>query len=34
LELIKLGGAKYFRNDYKRFFCEGQDKNYIMKVKL
>ena len=22
-ELIKLGGAEYFRNDYKRFFCEG-----------
>lgn len=29
LEVIKLGGAKYFSKDYKRFFCEGEDKEYI-----
>lgn len=34
LEVIKLGGGKYFNKDYKRFFCEGDDKEYILDIKL
>ena len=33
-EIIKMGGAKYFEKDYKRFFCESEDKNYIQEIKL
>ncbi len=33
-EVIKVGGAKYFEEDYKRFFCEGEDKHYIQEIKL
>lgn len=32
--MFKLGSSKYFKEDYKRFFCEGEDKEYIQEVKL
>lgn len=34
MQVIRLGGDKYFKADYKRFFCEGEDKHYIQEVKL
>ena len=34
LQVVKLGGGKYFKENYKRFFCEGEDKEYIQEVKL
>lgn len=33
-ELVKIGGAKYFEKDYKRLFCDGDDKSYVQDIKL
>ena len=33
-ELIKIGGPEFLQQDYKRFFCEGDDKSYIQEKKL
>ena len=33
-ELLKIGAADAFRQDYKRFYCDGDDKSYIQDIKL
>lgn len=33
-ELVKIGGAKHFEKDYKRLFCDGDDKSYVQELKL
>lgn len=33
-ELVNIGGAKYFEKDYKRLFCDGDDKSYVQELKL
>lgn len=32
--LIKLGAHKHFQKDYKRFFCEADDKSYVQEIRL
>lgn len=34
MDLVDQGGAKYFMNDYKRFFCTANDPIYIQEKKL
>lgn len=34
LALIQLGGAKVYAKDYKRFFCEADEKSYNQEAKL
>ncbi len=32
--LIKLGAQKHFQKEYKRFFCEADDKSYVQEFRL
>lgn len=32
--LINLGAQKHFQKDYKRFFCEADDKSYVQEIRL
>ena len=34
LALVRVGGPREFQREYKRFFCEADDKSYVQDVKL
>lgn len=34
LEVIHIGGGKFFEGDYKRFFCDCDEKSFLQDIKL